>query len=221
MKLQIAVTRPKLWKAVRRSLKVGLWVFGGGAVLGAVFGLSFLAAMRVEMRGSEVRIPELTGLTFEDALEKVAPLELVLQQVEERHDPAVASGLVLQQVPPANASVRRGRKVKLIMSLGGKVLEVPDMIGQASRAVEIELRQAGFIPGDEARVPYRQPPGAGHRAGPARVFAGGPQQSRPSTRLERRAAHDVGHARPHRAQLESRRGVDRARGASPGSGQAG
>jgi serine/threonine-protein kinase len=55
-------------------------------------------------------------------------------------------------MPPPNASVRRGRKIKLILSLGGRVLEVPDLIGQASRTVEIELRQEGFIPGDEARV---------------------------------------------------------------------
>jgi serine/threonine-protein kinase len=62
---------------------------------------------------------------------------------------------VLQQMPPAGFSVRRGRKVKVVLSLGGKVLEVPDLIGHAARAVRIELRQEGFVPGDETRIPHR------------------------------------------------------------------
>ena len=34
----------------------------------------------------------------------------------------------------------------------GKVLEVPDLVGHAARAVAIELRQGGLIPGEEAHV---------------------------------------------------------------------
>ena len=41
----------------------------------------------------------------------------------------------------------------LLLSLGGKVLEVPDFVGKAARAVEIELRQQGFTPGFEVEVP--------------------------------------------------------------------
>ena len=58
----------------------------------------------------------------------------------------------MEQMPLPGASLRRGRKMKLILSLGGKVLTVPNVVGSASRAVAIELRQEGLIPGDEARV---------------------------------------------------------------------
>jgi serine/threonine-protein kinase len=92
---------------------------------------------------------------MDSAAELVGPLELVLQQVDQRHDPAVPSGQVLQQMPPPGSSVRRGRKIKLVLSLGGEVLEVPDLMGDAARAVEIRLRQEGFMPGDEARVHSR------------------------------------------------------------------
>ena len=47
-------------------------------------------------------------------------------------------GMEIEQMPRAGSSVRRGRKVKLVVSLGGEVLAVPDLIGQASRAVEID-----------------------------------------------------------------------------------
>jgi hypothetical protein len=35
-----------------------LWIGGGGALVGAVFVFSFYAAMRVEMRSTEVAVPD-------------------------------------------------------------------------------------------------------------------------------------------------------------------
>jgi serine/threonine-protein kinase len=131
------------------------WTVGGGALVGGVFVVSFFVAMRAEMRSSQVSVPDLAGLTLESATEKAAP-DLVLAVVEQRNDPRVPSGRVIEQTPRAGANVRRGRKVKLILSLGGKVLEVPDLIGHAGRAVAIELRRETFTPGDEARVSHAQ-----------------------------------------------------------------
>lgn len=129
-----------------------LWVGGGLTLVGVAFVVSFFVAMRVEMSSTEVKVPDLTGMTLEAASREVAAQELVLQVVDQRNDPAIASGRILQQAPPAEVSVRRGRKIKLVMSLGGKVLNVPNLVGQAARTVEIELKQEGFVPGDEARI---------------------------------------------------------------------
>jgi serine/threonine-protein kinase len=160
MRYRVVILQPGFWKHLRRPLLYALWIVGGGGLLVFVFGFSFYLAMRVEMRSTEVQVPDLRGLDVESASNLVEPLELVLQEVDQRHDPAVPSGQILEQMPPAGSSVRRGRKIKLILSLGGKVLSVPDLVGQAARAVEIELRQEGFIPGDEARIHcYGQLPG--------------------------------------------------------------
>lgn len=140
------------WTMLRRIVRGALWVLGGGALVAIVFVFSFFTAMRVEMRSTEVEVPDLSGLTPEAARQKLAPLGLVVEVVDQRNDPRVASGRVLEQTPPPGASVRRGRKMKLILSLGGKVLTVPDVVGHAARAVAIELRQKGFLPGDEAQV---------------------------------------------------------------------
>jgi serine/threonine-protein kinase len=138
--------------------RILLWVVGGGALAGAIFVASFYFAMRVEMSSTEVRVPDLAGKTVEEASAQVEPLGLVLQVAEHRNDPAVPSGHILEQSPLAGGSVRRGRKVKLIVSLGDKVLEVPNLVGQASRAVAIELRQLGFTPGYEVRIPSTEAP---------------------------------------------------------------
>jgi serine/threonine-protein kinase len=155
MSFRVVILPPQMRARARRWLVPALWVVAGGGLVFFVFAFSFYLAMRVEMRSTEVQVPDLSALDLDAAHNRVAELGLVLQVDDQRHDPAVPSGRVLQQMPPAGASVRRGRKIKLILSLGGKVLEVPDLIGQASRAVEIELRQAGFVPGDEARIYHR------------------------------------------------------------------
>lgn len=152
-RLRIVVSKPRVWKTARRAGIVALWIGGGGGLIGLAFGFSFYFAMMAELKSTEVSVPDLTGLNLEAATNEVEPLELVLLVVDQRHDPTVPSDRVLQQVPSPGSSVRRGRKVKLILSLGGKVLEVPNFVGKAARAVEIELRQQGFTPGFEVEVP--------------------------------------------------------------------
>ena len=74
---------------------------------------------------------------------------MVVEVADQRNDPAVPSGRVLAQQPRAGFEVRRGRRLKVVLSLGGRVLEVPDLVGQPSRTVEITLRREGFFPGNE------------------------------------------------------------------------
>ncbi len=145
---------------LKRAALAAAWIFGGGALIVVVFVASFCAAMRVEMRSTEVAVPDFRGLTAEEAGRRAAPAGLVLHVAGERHDPGMASGRVLEQMPQPGAAVRRGRKVKLVLSLGGKVLTVPDLVGHPAREVAIELSQEGFVAGEEARVPsYDLPAG--------------------------------------------------------------
>jgi serine/threonine-protein kinase len=131
---------------------------GGAGFLVLVFVVAFFVTMSLELRSSEVAVPDFRGMSVDQTRERANALGLVVLVVEERHDPAVASGRVLEQTPRAGASVRRGRKVKLILSLGGELLQVPDLVGRALRTVQIELQRDGFVPGSEARVPSSQTP---------------------------------------------------------------
>ena len=157
MKYRI-VLKPETAQRLRRLGVWSLWVFGGGGAVLFVFALSFYLAMKMEMRSTEVVVPDLRGLSIEDASKAVDPLSLVLDVVDQRNDPAVGSGKILQQQPAGGSLVRRGRKLKLVMSLGGKILTVPNLQGKANRAVAIELRRDGFGTGDEARVYSRDVP---------------------------------------------------------------
>lgn len=179
------LTRERLKKFLTRErLKRGgllaAWVGGVAVLAGVVFVTSFYLAMKVEMRSTEVVVPDLDGLSLEDASEVVKPLGLEVDVVDRRHDRRIASGRVLQQQPKGGSRVRRGRKLKLVLSLGDKILVVPDLVGKADRAVEIELRRDGFGLGNAARVVSSAPAG--------RILAQDPQPGSPgvpNTRVHR------------------------------------
>lgn len=129
-----------------------VWIAGALAAAAAVFGVSFFVGMRLSMRSSQVAVPVLSGMSEAEARRAAGPLDLVIEVTDRRHDPMVASGRVLQQEPAGGSSVRRGRRVKVVLSLGGEILRVPSLVGQGFRAAEIELRRQGFAPADSARA---------------------------------------------------------------------
>ena len=164
----------------RRHLITAAWWAAALSLAGIVFVAAFFGALRSEMRSTQVTVPDLVGLDFAGATDVAMPLELNLTVVDERNDPGAPSGQILVQDPPAGTRVKSGRKVRLIVSLGGKVLEVPDVVGQASREVEHLLQRGGLIAGDAVRVP--------NRAGEGTVLAQVPRAltpAVPNTRVHR------------------------------------
>lgn len=159
----------------------------GGVVALAAFWMSFKA----QRRASEVHVPELRGLAQAEAEVRAGRAGVVIDVVEERHDPGTSRGQVLGQEPAAGSSVRRGRKVRVVLSLGGEVLRVPDLVGAGARSVAVRLEQDGFALGDEARAWSRaipagtilaQSPAAGSPGVPGtrvhRLVSGGPPPTR-------------------------------------------
>jgi serine/threonine-protein kinase len=139
-------------------VSVVLWLALVAAVGSVTFGAAFWLSVRSVARSTEVEVPDLAGLDLSAAQVQVEPAGLVLQVVDERHDPAVPSGRIIEQVPLPGSSVRRGRKVKLVLSRGDRVLVVPSLVGRPIRAVDIDLRQEGFVPGELARAPSSSAP---------------------------------------------------------------
>ena len=90
------VLSTRLPRTLKRIGWIALWLLGGGTLLAAVFIFSFFTAMRVAMRSTQVSVPDLTGLTLASAKERTAPLDLVVAVVDQRNDPRVPSGRVLE-----------------------------------------------------------------------------------------------------------------------------
>jgi beta-lactam-binding protein with PASTA domain len=117
--------------------------------------ISALTAMRVAIHGREVVVPKLVGLTPAQA-ERLALDNALLVEVENRfYSMDTPEGRVMSQVPLAGEKVRRGWRVRLAESLGPQHVTIPDVVGQSSRAAEINLRRRGLEPGTiaYARLP--------------------------------------------------------------------
>jgi len=128
-------------------------------VLLLVFLAAALFAMRFAIHGREVQVPRLTNLTPVEA-ERTANAEGLITFVDSRYySNDVPKGRIVFQMPPANASVRRGWKIQLAESLGPQHAAVPNLVGQSQHAAETNLRRHGLEVGNMAviHLPHAQP----------------------------------------------------------------
>jgi len=121
-------------------------------VLLVVFLVSVLTSMRLAIHGRETSIPNLAGLTRSEA-ERTTTANGLLFAVENRYYSAeVGAGHILSQLPPPGIRVRRGWKVRVAESLGPQRVEIPSVLGESSRAAQINLAQRGLQPGTIASL---------------------------------------------------------------------
>ncbi len=89
-----------------------------------------------------VAVPGVTGRPRADAEAAVRGAGLAADVAEQPSD-EVERGLVVSQ-QPAGGSVRRGSTVRLVVSTGPDVIEVPDVRGRSVDAARRRLEEAGF-----------------------------------------------------------------------------
>jgi beta-lactam-binding protein with PASTA domain len=115
-----------------------------GLVLLLVFLAAALLAMRFAIQGREVHVPKLAGLTPADA-ERVANSEGLVLSVENRfYSASVPQGRIISQSPVADATVRRGWKIRVAASLGTQHAAIPNLVGQSQHAAGINVSRRGL-----------------------------------------------------------------------------
>ncbi|HEU4413153.1 MAG TPA: PASTA domain-containing protein [Candidatus Angelobacter sp.] len=113
-------------------------------VLILVFLSSALLAMRFAIQGREVRVPRLTGLTPIEAERTANSFGLVLSVESRFYSSTIAQGRIVSQSPAADATVRRGWKIRVAESLGPQRAAVPNLIGQSQHAAGINISRRGL-----------------------------------------------------------------------------
>lgn len=107
--------------------------------------------------GVAVKVPVVTGMTEEEAVEVLGKHSLVGIASDFVYVKGVPTGEIIGQRPAGEAKVKRGRKIYLTVSSGNHpMIAVPDIADNSSlRQAESRLRAAGFkltpndtIPGD-------------------------------------------------------------------------
>jgi len=102
----------------------------------------------VTRQGSAFRLPDFTNQRVLEAGLGLSDLELKYEISSEQYAPGKPPGVILQQFPKAGTKVKPGRMVKFIISLGMKMIPVPELTGKSVRQAMLDLETAGLVLGD-------------------------------------------------------------------------
>ena len=141
---------------LRRSLPYAIVIIGG--FLAAYLIVAFLI-FPSGVIPRDIRVPNVTGLSFDDAVRRLAERGLRGVKGEERFHAASPKGTVLEQMPAAGSRDVEGAQVSLAVSIGQQSGKVPAINGLSRADAEQALENAGFDVGDVTERPSNTPAG--------------------------------------------------------------
>ncbi len=89
-------------------------------------------------------VPNLTGLTIEQARTALLNLGLTVGEITQQNDPTVPADTIIASVPKAGEQVLGGATIDLTVSQGSGVVQVPNVQGQTSQAARSVLEGDPF-----------------------------------------------------------------------------
>lgn len=126
-----------------RKKRSTAWIWVVVAILLLAAGLGTAWALGL-IGQTSVKVPSLAGMTPAEAERTLVALGLELGEVAKRHDEKVAAGKIADQMPTANATVEKGTKIKVFVSLGVELIVVPDLVGMEENEAIAALREQDF-----------------------------------------------------------------------------
>lgn len=120
----------------KKSRKKAAFIAVG--IIAAVVALSAIAFALFNLGGESVDVPDVTGLTLEEATAELEDAGFTVGPAEYVYNADVEEGKVASQNPRANSKAAKGSRVTLSISQGAEQVEVPDL----SNMTPDEARQA-------------------------------------------------------------------------------
>ena len=136
-----------------RRLFIRIAFLAGLFIAGIVIFNSVLMPMLVR-QSSSVIVPDLRNSGEAEVKQALARLGLQLRVDRSDYDSQVPAGFILSQTPDANESLKPGRSVVVVVSLGTRVRMVPDLRGMPQRQARNLLQSEGLDVGRVARVQH-------------------------------------------------------------------
>jgi serine/threonine-protein kinase len=145
--LRMRMTRKPLGpRAVRaralliRALEIA--ALAAGLLLTAV--ISAAITFTLAVRGNEVQVPDLAGASVEGAGESLRRQELQLVVEGSRFHASVPPDFISEQIPAPGTILKKGRSVRVWVSLGPQKHTVPRIEGETLQSAQVILGQNGF-----------------------------------------------------------------------------
>ncbi len=128
--------------------QAGYWAAVGALIVILLLGLWLLLRLLSggEAATGTVEIPDLTGVTAEDAYQILQGMDLKFRTLQETSD-QIGVGLVIRTDPPAGSEVEIGEFVDVIVSAGEEELGVPNVLGENVDVAAARIETQGFVVG--------------------------------------------------------------------------
>ena len=107
----------------------------------------------------DVKVPNVTGLGFDEAAQRLAQAGFKTEQGEQRYNNSAPKMTVLEQSPPPGAREGVGAKVTLVVSGGQRMVTVPTVTGMTRADAQALLEKEGFDVGDVQQAQSNSDPG--------------------------------------------------------------
>lgn len=134
----------------RRGPRWRRWLIAGVLLALISFGVSAATPVLLGLIfPPEVDVPEIVGLTYDEALPLTQAAGLLLRVDAEAFDQNVPEGFIARQTPEGGRTVRKGREVAVVLSRGPEMAVLPDVTGMPVRDARVRLTQEGFTLGAE------------------------------------------------------------------------
>ena len=117
------------------------------AIAGALLATAVLAAaisFTLAVRSNEVTVPDVTGNSLEGARETLSLTELQLVLSGNRFHDSIPPDFIAIQTPAPGTTLKKGRSIRVWVSLGQKRRTVPRIEGETLQSAQLILEQSGF-----------------------------------------------------------------------------
>ncbi|MBK8551503.1 MAG: PASTA domain-containing protein [Ignavibacteria bacterium] len=98
-----------------------------------------------------VKVPKITGMNFLEAKKIIEEGGLEIKQGDIKYDENIPIGQILDQNPPADETVKYGRRIYVTICGGEQLSEVPNLKGRSLRDAKFALEQRGLKLGETVR----------------------------------------------------------------------
>lgn len=139
--------KPKnLPPGAKTTLNILKYVGGAIALLITIVMLFDMALMPLYTRhGKEFPLPNLLGKSFDEATEIAEAYKFELVVRGEQPSPNIPERTILSQVPAVGTAIKENRKIKVIISAGEEMTEVPNLSHYSVRQAELRLPEYGLV----------------------------------------------------------------------------
>lgn len=136
----LQITKNKLRSVLERRMRLVRTVLGVSCLSLA----ALITILALQYMGSRVKVPSVVGVKLEEAAARLNNAELTMKVMGTRYDDSVAPGVVLEQTPAHDATVKNGDMVNVTVSAGPENTVLKSMFGMQLEDAQKYLEDQGL-----------------------------------------------------------------------------